>query len=1641
VAVNKKNGFAAPYRSQTFQNQANTEIGKNGLLEISSAPYIDAGDIKIPPFKFVQNGLLVEVTEEKTLNGPITLQAPYFLIVSSPNAINTDNLLFSLAKTPEDINDNVVIIALWDGLEWRLPEQLSTKSLIEYRHKEKLDFSIIGPVSGLATSVEPTQFVNSAGFLVDVTGEKINLESVASFPKPDTDPDGWSRIDRIVYRRPLDSDNRIGTRKYILGGTYTSGTKAIHQTQFVTSGLGKAHTNFKILFSNDNTLNMIYSEGYGESFSLSLIRYSSDRTTEILPSVSLISDAESDQFGCALGSDGNLHLAYLVDGNIKWQKFDITDGSALASATTIYNSSITGYVAKTINLATDPNFTKLFYTFSIEQGPSINNLFFATSNFSGAVLQSTKQLTTGNYNISEHDLCVSDDLWAYVAFADAATTRAYYGILDDIGDLIGATTFTLVSENVDGGTLGINSHNASLPKIRVSDNKEFFVFFRQLIVGKYKLAVWNSGSAITKNWINSSESIDFYDVAVEDALNRFDLTLYDSVAATLKYVKTKNTTVLMTVSLYSSAISKTISAIDELGSLVHAWADALPGTYSNAGTPQTVANIGPATVVGSLSTVVLTNSDLLLHAGTYTPKIGDAFTISGSASGNDGTYYVDAVELISLNSPNDIYAISITTTFPGTESPAVSVTAQFAQPNGNAASFIKSVSEVDEPTAIKTDVLSSDNLLTRLLFPDDLVVNSIPYLKDTPGINSDTVGIWGASVSIDWGSTAPNSLTLAGGLHVFDILNNIDHVIADGTYPLNDGDAIFITLDDVGGAATPQIVPLQFLPWSDPIFVLGFIKSGEFNPLHLKVGGVGQIDAGETIVVGEDMPTTIRNRLGITSETTYLAYTNTYKIDAADSYPVAISKLDKGIEDLDSDLTDLFDQYRITPHETDANKARVLSVDRTLLNGSIISEILKSRFVNFDGAVVNFTTGVITKSDGLTPLGLNFTPATIPSGQYLWYSFSVRQTDYTATNKVNVEIRVGQGLTADADPDVAPFPTFKPGVKIGAVLIYNNSGSLEVYRIRVAPFASGDVSDASGMGGRPRQILRGGGVIDFISDTLYWGSDFEIVDVFFAMGIIPAGSLASISENDILYVKWPEPQLLAQNGGATGLVTMDSTEGLSDNDSVVLGSSTSGQVGGYVFGTPTANTLLVDDGAGNVLDLSGLLVSDGAWIQKTNLTMLKGQENVGDLKPDEFGQIDPSIYIIGQRYGNQIVTQYGEIWRRIWTYEESYLLVTPYVFDDTLTLPTDSRNSGALKTYTVGRGELQVWVNGIKWNNQQVALTALFTHDGYNSSSGWLDVPDSVDCSRLMPEDIVVDDTGAEFPILGKISNVTGAKGFYLATGLTVSTTCTVVRQDYAEDGDDGDVTDTIVLKRPLPENAIVVFRIEPRLSATGTSGGSGGGGSLQSAYNAGASITVTLGNPITISGPAGMKLLRVLGDIEVTGLIDPKGITFTPQTDAPESDQSVMWLDNTGVVRFTNTLSKTEKVTNQIGFEKNYTNNTGSPLAKGRVVTKNGVGNVRYASWTSEGLSRAIGIITDNGIANGVSGKVQKTGFIESGIITSSCFTEGSLPDDGSRVWLSNNGMLTVTGPTEGSGLAEVVMGVWDDGGLNLQITILGVA
>ena len=241
-----------------------------------------------------------------------------------------------------------------------------------------------------------------------------------------------------------------------------------------------------------------------------------------------------------------------------------------------------------------------------------------------------------------------------------------------------------------------------------------------------------------------------------------------------------------------------------------------------------------------------------------------------------------------------------------------------------------------------------------------------------------------------------------------------------------------------------------------------------------------------------------------------------------------------------------------------------------------------------------------------------------------------------------------------------------------------------------------------------------------------------------------------------------------------------------------------------------------------------------------------------------------------------------------------------------------------------------------------------------------------------------------------------------------------------------------------LTNDTIVHFRKNPLSSGVLTgSGGGGGSETLQQAYNNGSTITTTSGNPFTVNGTA-TKVAVFTGDIEVTGVVDPTGIQFTPQSSNPlGAGQQGLWVDNSGnlqqqgvssATNITEVINSVIAGTAQTTITNTYSNLSGSDIPQFSPVYMSGSGLIDLADGTNSGKFQVIGVTTQD-IENTSSGLVAFTGYLPT-----SAFAVGTY------VYLGlTPGTLTTTAPSVGggypSGFNIIKIGISDGTNLVLQI------
>lgn len=197
--------------------------------------------------------------------------------------------------------------------------------------------------------------------------------------------------------------------------------------------------------------------------------------------------------------------------------------------------------------------------------------------------------------------------------------------------------------------------------------------------------------------------------------------------------------------------------------------------------------------------------------------------------------------------------------------------------------------------------------------------------------------------------------------------------------------------------------------------------------------------------------------------------------DATPDYATAVAhdlryitentSLEEGISRLDDQLDKLFGQLRIRQISTPSTRVLITGADRTLLDNTTISQQSRNLLLDFDGAQIDFETGEVFEDDGATPLGIDFTPATIAANQYRWYSITLVPSTVGVDNKIGAQVLVIPAAADGATADAAPRAPFASGIKLGQVVVQNNGTPTELEDILQANIVQLGSGSGSGDGG------------------------------------------------------------------------------------------------------------------------------------------------------------------------------------------------------------------------------------------------------------------------------------------------------------------------------------------------------------------------------------------------------------------------------------------------------------------------------------------------------------------------------------------------------------------------------------------------
>jgi hypothetical protein len=897
MSVRKINGFAAPYRSRTFQEQAHAGAGRNGVLSIEDRVSTDlTGNVVIPPIKFIQDGLIVSKDVSHVLPMP-AMPAPFYLTVSAATSSATDDLTFKYARSPLDIVESSVIIAEYDGNEWRTAPSVSVDGVYDYVDIANVDLKNVGPQWGLYTREESGAYKNYGGVLIDSEGVRQKFDCDATFPVIPEDPD-FSRVDRVVYRRPGDYYNRIGVRKFLLGDTFEVASEASNVASTYQDLFGSSCTvgKVKVVASPlaDNCIHILAATTVNGQCRLSYLKLSSSRTLLVAPKV--LSDLDSGSFDACVDLYGKVWVS-LIEGNAVKALSLMPSGDLSLSKTAVSVTPICKNPAVRTNLSGE----RIVFMYQAARGAGVSHIYFRVMSNQGQMITAEKQITSLSTMHERPDFCITDDEWVYATWEDSTLRKISYRVLDEVGDPL--TSETVVS----GGTLRdgvVNTlvHMASSPRIMVGDNKTPVIAFLQDNESGTGVSLWSEGSAHMPTVPVTGQGQTFvfshFDVHLSHIYNTPHFLLYGPSGA--MHVQIKDGKSVTSRELSSSPTAEGSLTKDYLGSLYHIAVNAVSEQATVVFGAASVSWLGPQTEINGLA-LNLSSSEFIVSKtasadfdrGPVTGDRVDLHYAGGSLATAALIEEVLEVSTIAGRTDTDSYKIRLSAAIPqGVATGTISSTFKTYAPN-TAAGF--KTSATTEKLAYEDSSLATDTLLSRIVVPDGPVLDWVP--KGAAGLPLDLYAPYGAQVSMDWSATLPGAVTLGSGLRVLSLIDNVNFTVTAGSFPMAEGTALLVTLDkDESTTVMPWTVDVEDIPWSLPVLVLGFVKEGEFAPHALANMGLGTLDAGESVTIGQDLSNNIRARLGITGESTFQAYTSTEVVALTDTYPEAISKLDVGVE-------------------------------------------------------------------------------------------------------------------------------------------------------------------------------------------------------------------------------------------------------------------------------------------------------------------------------------------------------------------------------------------------------------------------------------------------------------------------------------------------------------------------------------------------------------------------------------------------------------------------------------------------------------------------------------------------------------------------------------------------------------------------
>lgn len=788
-------GNSSPYRSATFNKNNDLIFGKNGLIEIKSIKNSGV-NVVLEDITFVQEGVIVQKSGSASVTFPVGLPSPFYLTATIPDTRPTDNISWGFVRRPQDIGENAVLLAEWDGQEWRPLSKMTFKSILEERLKAALAYNNVGFNLGFRFRPNPsfTTYTLTEGILTDQAGQLTEKKEETTFSAIGDDLN-WNRIDVIAYRRLKDSPNRIG--QFILrpGNTFSGA----NISQLYNTSIGPAtevKSSPKVVTLSDNSFILFYIEDYGANGKIVATKYADDRSVELIAPTTLVSGIQ--EFDVELDKDENIILVFTQLGNIFRMKLSSTL-SVLLTASVI--ETLTNPCSKPV-VKTD--FLGNYYVMFLYQNTPTTYLpYFIKMNAGGSVSTPAKPTVGINKEFISVDFTVDQDFIIHAVYSNNSDKTVEYHKLNEIGDQLDSRQ--IISDDVGHNGVALSFSYMRNAKMHFTENHELYVTWEQSkTLSQWGLVFYNPSykkrfgfkavmkditSIPTENVIDHAVSVDWNNHAA--LLVSIDGTGYYHNF----YLPELGSRLTLPFETGLNLKPGMALEFDRKGSLIVSYADQSSSLVPN-GLPLTTGLFGSGTygaenVFVSADEIAFPLSSLstLLEIPTY----GDEVTVDMSTSGNNGVFTITSQRDAQINgNTHRIYRFS-SATF--TSESASGVQVQFERLSGNNLIFVKQTPTIEyNYSEVKAELVDTDIIAVMINTIDNSFLawyQQTSTSGDDPTLRGETFLTCDGNVEWDKDLNS-GTLTWSQPIRIVDPYRNEFIIPADSKNFIQEDDVLYV---------------------------------------------------------------------------------------------------------------------------------------------------------------------------------------------------------------------------------------------------------------------------------------------------------------------------------------------------------------------------------------------------------------------------------------------------------------------------------------------------------------------------------------------------------------------------------------------------------------------------------------------------------------------------------------------------------------------------------------------------------------------------------------------------------------------------------------------------------------------------------